>query len=368
MMHQIQLNIACEGPLALNDNPLELCRAFLAPHGEALFGQVSRYDEYLRKLAQKPDYRTGNTLKLLLPFLRSAGLTKAQIAAYSREHLTLMPKAEEAYGFLKTLACLMFAMSSGYCPFAEAVAERLGFMRRNLFCTGLDLEAIEISDSQAAELGRLLQEIATAPAITWPPAAKTPEGLTPEVRETIRLLDTVFWETIPRMNLGRGYQELRVMAGPEKAQALEDSLGRTGLKVSDVMYVGDSLTDVAALEKVRSGGGVAVAFNADRFALRAAEVMVVADTAWPVALLAAIFQHWGKEGVVELAQSSRPGASRYLVLPEAQIEPIAMGLAGSVFNLYHPSTSRREEVVADSESMRRRLRATVAAGGEVLER
>jgi hypothetical protein len=39
------------------------------------------------------------------------------------------------------------------------------------------------------------------------------------------------------------------------------------------------------------------------------------------------------------------------------IEPIMMGLqGGKIFNIYHHSTSRREEVIRDSEGLRRRLR------------
>jgi predicted HAD superfamily phosphohydrolase len=361
-MFQVQLNIACEGPLVLNDNAFELCREFLAPDGEALFTQVSRYNDYLGDIAQKPDYRAGNTLKLILPFLKSAGLTNARIAEFSRQHVTLMPRAEEAYHFLHTLNFPLFAISASYSRFAEAVAEKLGFKAENLFCTELDLERYELSDAEAGELRRLLGDIVAAAAIILPPEAKTPEDLAPELRETIRLLDTIFRETIPRMNIGRMYREVNTMGGPEKARVLKDSLARTGLNLTNAMYVGDSITDVPALENVRAGGGVAVAFNADRFAMRAAEIIVVADTAWPVALLTAVFQSWGKEGVVELAQSTRPGASRYLVLPEAMIEPIVMGLQGGTFNLYHPSTSRREEVIADSDAMRRRLRGAASAG------
>ena len=208
---------------------------------------------------------------------------------------------------------------------------------------------------------RLREEIVAAPAIELPPEAKALEDLAPEVQEAIRLLDTIFLDKIPQMKIGGIYREVNTMGGPEKARALEDSLAQTGLSLENAMYVGDSITDVPALEKVRTGGGVSVAFNGNRYAIRTAEIIVVADTTWPVALLAAVFQHWGKEGVVELAQSTRPGASRYLVLPEAMIEPIAMGLQGSTFNLYHPSTSRRDDVIQDSDAMRRRLRGEAIA-------
>ena len=363
-MHQVQVNTACEGPLALNNNAFELCRDFLAPQGDVFYKQVSRYDHYLANIAKRPGYQAGGTRKLILPFLKGAGLTNDRMSQYSRENITLMPKAEDACRFLHSFDFPLFAFSAGYRQFAAALTDRLGLGPERLYCTELDLDRYELPDTEAGELRDLAGKIAAAPAIDLPSGAKTLEDLAPEVQEAIHLLDTIFWDTIPQMDIGRIYQEIDTMGGPQKAQALDDSLAQTGFSLTNAMFVGDSLTDVPTLEKVRGGGGVAVAFNGNRHAIAAAEIIVVADTAWPVALLAAVFRHWGKEGVVELAQSSRPGASRYLVLPEAMIEPIAMGLQGSTFNLYHPETSRREDVLRDSDTMRRHLRGEEVAALE----
>ncbi len=361
-MHQVQLLTALEGPLALNDIALELCREFLPPDGAAFFTQVSRYTDYLTDIAKKPDRQAGDAVKLILPFLKSAGLTSDRVAEYCRQHLRLMPRVEDAYRFLHTLNFPMFASSAGYRPFAQAVATKLGFVPERLYCTDLDLDKYELSDTEAGELRRLLEEIVAAPAIAWPSEAKIAADLAPEAQEAVGLMERIFGEQIPHLDIGRIYQEVTVMNGPEKVKALEDGLAQTGLNLAEAMYVGDSRTDAPALEKVRAGGGVALSFNGDRHAIQAAEIMVVADNAWPVALMVAVFLQWGKEGVVELAQSTRPGGSKYLVIPEAMIEPIMMGLQGSkTFNLYHHGTSRREEVIRDSEAMRRRLRG----GGEL---
>ncbi len=78
-MPNVQLDTDCEGPLALNDNAFELCREFIKPQGDRFFQQVSRYDDYLAEVAKKPGYKGGNTLKLILPFLKAHGLTNARI-------------------------------------------------------------------------------------------------------------------------------------------------------------------------------------------------------------------------------------------------------------------------------------------------
>lgn len=360
-MHPLQLDTDCEGPLVLNDNAYELCRDFLGPEGGRFFTQVSRYDDYLADLARRPGYQAGDTLKLILPFLKMAGLTNARMAEYSRGHLTLVPQAAETCHFLHSLKFPLFMISASYCPFATAAAERLGFAPERFYCTAVDLDRYDLSEEEARELQRLFADITAAPDLELPPEAKAPEDLSPETQEVIRLLDRIFWDSLPRLGIGRIYEEVNTMGGPEKVRALEDSLRETGLAWSQLLFVGDSITDVPALDQVRARGGLAVAFNGNRYAVAAAEVAVVADTAWPLALLAAVWREWGKEGVVELARSTGPGGSRYLVLPEAVIEPIARGLKGSTFNLYHRQTSRRQEVIADSAAMRRRLRGEAVA-------
>ena len=77
-MHPLQLDTDCEGPLALNDNAFELCREFIKPDGARFFQQVSRYEDYLADVLKKPGYQAGDTLKLILPFLKAHGLTEAR--------------------------------------------------------------------------------------------------------------------------------------------------------------------------------------------------------------------------------------------------------------------------------------------------
>jgi energy-converting hydrogenase A subunit R len=361
-MPRMQLDTGCEGPLALNDNAFELCREFIKPQGDRFFQQVSRYDDYLAGVAKKPGYKSGDTLRLILPFLKAHGLTNAQIEAYSRENVTLAPGAEGAFKFLHTLNFPIFEISTSYRPFAEAVGLKLGFTKERIFSTELDLDRYSLSTAEAEELQRLQGEIVAAPAIELPPEAATPADLPAPVIEAIGVLDRIFWDRLPAMAIGALCQEVNPMCGPEKAKAVADSVTQTGLSMADTIYVGDSLTDVQAFEAVREGGGLAISFNGNRDAVNAAEVIVVADTAWPLALLAAIFQLWGKQGVLEVASPETREKSRSLVLPEAVIEPIGMGLEGHLFNLYDQSAENLDKVIEESQAMRAKLRGGAIAG------
>jgi predicted HAD superfamily phosphohydrolase len=359
-MPNVQLDIDCAGSLALNDNAFELCREFIQPHGDRFFRQVSRYDHYLVEVAKRPGYQSGDILKLMLPFLKAHGLTNAQIEAYSRNNVRLMPGAEGAFKFLHSRGFPIFEISTSYRPFAEAVGLKLGFTKERIFATALDLDRYSLSAAEAGELKRLQDEIVAAPAMELPPDAAAADLPAP-VAEAVAVLDRIFWERLPAMEVGGIFQEVNPMSGPEKAKAVTDSLAPTKLAIADMVYVGDSSADVQAFEAVRAGGGLAISFNGSRAAVNAAEVIVVSDSAWPIAMLIAIVQLWGKEGVLEVACPETRAKSRCLVLPEAVIEPIAMGLEGRLFNLYDQSAENLDQVVEESQAMRAKLRGEAVA-------
>jgi predicted HAD superfamily phosphohydrolase len=360
-MSNLQLNIDCDGPLALNDNAFELCRDFITPGGDRFFQQVSGYDDYLAEVAKKPDYQPGDIFKLIMPFLKAHGLTNAQIKDYSLKTVALMPGAEEAYRFLHGRNIPMFEISTGYRQFAEAVGERLGFDQEHIICTELDLDRFELSAAEAQELLRLEKEIIDAPVIELPPDAAALADLPGPVQEALATLDRTLSERLPAMEIGSILREVNPIGGPEKAKAVADSLTKTGLKMSDVIYVGNSLSDVQAFEAVRTGGGLTISFNGNRYAVGAAEVVVVSDSAWSIALLTAIFQSWGKEGVIEVAAPETRDKSRSLVLPDAVIEPIFTGLDGHLLNIYLSKGIDRAKITKESLAMRARLRGEAIA-------
>ena len=210
----------------------------------------------------------------------------------------------------------------------------------------------------------LEEEVQETPDLELPPGAASLAELAAPVQEAIGRLEHIFRERLPQMEIGAIYREASCVGGPEKAGIVADSLAKTGLKVEDTIYVGDSLTDVQALQAVRDGGGLAISFNGSRRALNAAEVAVVSDSAWSIGMLTAIFRLWGKEGVLEVASPERRGKSRALVLPEEMIEPIALGLQGRCFNLYQAQAPDLERLAQESEAMRASLRgAAIAARG-----
>jgi predicted HAD superfamily phosphohydrolase len=350
--------------LALNDKAFELCRDFVQPDGARFFQQVRRYEDYLANVLKKPESQAGDTLRLILPFLKAHGLTNQQLRDYSPKGLMLVPGAAGAYKFLHTQGFPIFALSTGYRQFAAALGQSLGFAPDHILATELDLDRYSLAAAEKEELLRLQEEITAAEEIVLPSETAAPEDLPPAVQEAIKICDRIFLERLPEMEIGVISREINPLGGPDKARVLEESLQSTGLKMNEVIYVGDSRSDVQALEAVRAGGGLGISFNGGQDAVKTAAVSIIADNAWPVALLANVFLLWGQEGVMELATKGSAGASRYLVLPEAVIDILMQGLQGRNFNLHAPSTRNPEETAQEGLAMRARLRgAAVAARG-----
>jgi energy-converting hydrogenase A subunit R len=354
-MSKVQLITDCEGPLALNDNAFELCRDFIKPQGDQFFRQVSRYDDYLAEVAKQPGHQSGNILKLILPFLKAHGLTNAQIGTHSRQSIKLMPGAEGAYQFLRGRNVPIFELSTSYRQFANAVGLKLGFKPQHIFCTELGLDRFELAEAEAAELLGLQAEITGAPEIELPPETASITDLPGPVQEAVATLDRIFGERLPAMGIGALLKEVNPFGGPEEAKALTDILAKTGLQMSDTIYIGASLTDVQAFEAVRAGGGLTISFNGDRSAVSAAEVVLVSDSAWSIALLTAVFQSWGKDGVLEVAAPETRDKSRSLVLPEEVIDPIFSGLDGHMVNIYLSKGIDRAKIAKESLAMRAKL-------------
>ncbi len=78
----------CEGPISKNDNAYELAAQFI-PNGDKLFSILSKYDDVLVDVFEKPEYTAGSTLKLILPFFKAYGITDAQMEQFSQENIVL---------------------------------------------------------------------------------------------------------------------------------------------------------------------------------------------------------------------------------------------------------------------------------------
>lgn len=267
----------CEGPLTLNDNAFEFS-AYLIPRGDYFFTQISRFDDYLADIKKRPGYKAGDTLKLILPFLKLFGATNKLLEEFSAKTLLFLPKVEEVLPALNKLLPT-FIISTSYRPYLEALAQKLNFPLSQIFCTEVDFDKVELSASEAKILQSLYEEILKFPLIELPREAQKVEDLTPSLRNILDRLEEIFFEIIWNLDCGVFLREVNPIGGEEKSKACQIIAENLNNSLAEGFYCGDSITDVQALKLVREGGGVSLSFNGNRYALKAAEFYALSGKA-----------------------------------------------------------------------------------------
>jgi len=288
----------CEGPISKNDNAMELAAHFV-PQGEGFFALLSSYDDYLAYVEERPGYKAGDTLRLILPFLKAFGATDEKIEEYSRAHILLVPGAEETLRFIRE-KMPTFIISTSYEPYIKALCEVIDFPFEAAYCTELELDQYPLPQKEEGYLREAAGEIARMPMIEWGEGASGLADLSSQGREVVQRLNQVFWEELAGMQIGRVLEEVDPIGGEGKAAAVRAILQRSGAEASEVMYVGDSITDLQALELVKKGGGFAVSFNGNAYAIQGAQVACLGKDTGIISIAAQLFAVEGAEGVIAL--------------------------------------------------------------------
>ncbi len=290
----------CEGPISKNDNAYELTSSFVSD-GEKLFSTVSKYDDVLAYLLRREGYKAGNTLKLILPFLKTFGVTDQKMQEFSARTLLLIPDIRDALHHVKTLAHT-FIVSTSYEHYIRALCKTVDFPYENTYCTRLLLDNYPLKSAEKAKLKMIAKEIIEMPTLEIS-EAKSAQDLSERDRNTIKRLAEIFWDEIANMSIGRIYKEVEPVGGSEKAEAIQHITAKLGITLSDVMYVGDSITDVEAFGLVKKHGGLAVSFNGNRYAIENAEIAVLSENGLVTAVIADVFCRFGKQQTLRLVEN-----------------------------------------------------------------
>jgi energy-converting hydrogenase A subunit R len=291
----------CEGPISKNDNAFELT-AHYVPNGERLFTVISRYDDVLAEVVKKPGYKAGDTLKLILPFLKAYGVTDRKMQNFSAKTLLLISNVKESLAFIRKVAHT-FIVSTSYEHYIRALCQAINFPFKNVYCTKVKMDKYLLSQKERDKLRELAAEIAKMPVIEIPKGASSIQDFPKQHQQIIRRLDEIFWEEIAKMEIGKVFNEVNPVGGREKAETVMQIAKNLGVNLSEVVYVGDSITDVEVFKTVRGGDGLTISFNGNEYAIREAEIAIMSEKALVTALLTAVFCKFGKEGVFELVNN-----------------------------------------------------------------
>lgn len=344
----------CEGPISKNDNAFELTKSFV-PNGDRFFATVSKYDDVLADIVKKDDYKAGDTLRLILPFLKAYDVTDKKIREFSNDNILLVPGAKDTLSYVNAIMD-SFIVSTSYEQYILALCKLIGFPFNKTYCTRLSMDKYQISNEEKYRLKKLAKEIADLPVIKIPKTAISISEFSRADQVTVDRLDEIFWEELAGMESGIMISEINPIGGSEKARSVKDIAKMEGCDLDNVMYVGDSITDELALKLVRNNGGFAISFNGNRYSVCEADIVVLSSDTIVTSVLAEVFSRLGKEGALKLVNEwNVSGLTKYCADPELRKHMIQV-FSDKFPQVEQVNSDNMEQLIQESSIFRKNVR------------
>ena len=268
----------CEGPLTLNDNAFELATKFIEK-GDELFKILSLYDDYLVDIVKKENYKAGNTLKLILPFFVCENLKNKDMVDFSQNNIYSVNDSKLLLKYLKN-AMNTYIVSTSYGQYIEAVSNYMEGPFENTFYTNVDVDSLTLNDDEIKKINEFKKLILENP-------------------NDYELFDDIFFTQISQMSIYEKIMEIEVVGGQGKKLAIDKIIERDGIDSDNMLYIGDSITDVEPLEFARANNGVSISFNGNEYPLKVAEIAIVSPSAIATAVIANIYAENDKGKVLK---------------------------------------------------------------------
>jgi len=351
----------CEGPISKNDIAFEITSHYI-PDGDKLFTIISKYDDVLADVLKRPNHRAGSTLKFILPFLKAYDVTDDKMLRFSAQNLMLISGIKETMQYVRKVAHA-FIVSTSYEHYIRTLCEAIGFPYENTYCTNLCINKYHMTEEEKAKVKKIAKEIAQIPLIEIPTEANSLNDFAEKDQETIRWLDDTFSKEVANMKIGEIFKEINPVGGSEKAEAVKNAAKKVNVPLTDVMYVGDSITDLEAFRLVKGSGGLAVSFNGNHYAIRNAEIAILSEHSIVTAIVADVFSRLGKEQTLNIVKNWNHEALKNSLVNKALLD--------NFFGLYPQklpkvkiiTNENRETLAKESSEFREKVRGPIGRLG-----
>ena len=268
----------CEGPLTLNDNAFEMC-AYFIEDGDELFKILSLYDDYLADIVKKEGYKVGNTLKFILPFFVLENLKNKDLIDFSKNNIYAVRDSKFLLKYLKE-AMNTYIVSTSYGHYIEALSNYMEFPFENTYYTKVDMDNLYLNDEESSKVADYKNKILANP-------------------KDYELFDEIFFKEIPKMDIYEKIKEIDVVGGLGKKLAIDDIIENDNIDVNQMLYIGDSITDVEPLQFARENNGISISFNGNEYPLKVAEIAIISPSAIATAVIANIYADNDKNKVLQ---------------------------------------------------------------------
>lgn len=336
----------CEGPLTLNDNAFEMAASFIEDGGE-LFRILSLYDDYLVDIVKKPGYKAGNTLKLILPFFVVENLTNQDFIEFSQNHIYAVNDSKFLLEYLKE-AMNTYIVSTSYGQYIEAVSNYMEVPFENTFYTNVDMDSLHLNDEEIQKIMEFKEMIMDNP-------------------EDYELFDDIFFTQIAQMGIYDEIKKVEVVGGLGKKLAIDRIIERDEIDVNEILYIGDSITDVEPLEFARKNNGISISFNGNEYPLKVAEIAIVSPSAVATAVIANIYAENDKDKVLKFIENYNVTDDMKKLFTDYEIDSEITDKFFSVFGDEYPiieivNDENYESILKTSKQMRNNIRGQDIGG------
>ena len=336
----------CEGPLTLNDNAFELADNFIENGGE-LFKILSLYDDYLVDVVKKPDYKAGNTLKLILPFFVVENLKNEDLIDFSRNNIYSVNDSKFLLEYLKG-TMNTYIVSTSYGQYIEAVSNYMEVPFENTFYTNVNVDELELTDDEIEKINEYKNSILENP-------------------DDYDLFDEIFFSEISEMGIYDKIREIEVVGGQGKKLAIDEIIKRDAINTNEILYIGDSITDVEPLDFARKNNGISISFNGNEYPLKVAEIAIVSPSAIATAVIADIYARYDKNNVLEFIDDYNSTENMEKLFDDCDIDDEIKKRFFSIFTNNYPliqiiTDENYENILKESKKMRNDIRGQDIGG------
>jgi len=351
-----------EGPISTLDFAAELGKILrgkpslnLQNHDMAeFFRMISNYDDYLidvpgvKEKLNILDYQPGDTLRLMAPLY---------VACYSDNELITLAKSNHGLlpGCKKLMSVLhknwdIYVISTSYSHFAYNVTSALGIPKDHVYCTHINIKRLkEGLTSIANSVDILVREI----------FQKYLENHK-DLDSVIEDLNLFFWKG-QESDYTNVMNQVEVRGGKKKELAVEEISRRTHTDISEMIALGDSITDINMLNRLKKDGGIAVSFNGNRYSVKRSTIAVTTTNSLGVL---PIFQ--GKDDIIHFLteweekfdsfQNNPQNIINGLVSKECKEFFIQNNFVPEIANLKNKSGDQLKNIILKQEQMRKIVR------------
>ena len=217
-------------------------------------------------------------MKLILPFFVVENLKNEDLINFSQEHIYVVNDSKFLLKYLQN-AMNTYIVSTSYGQYIEAVSNFMEFPFKNTYYTDVDMDELNLNDGEILKITEFKKQILENP-------------------KNYELFDDIFFNEIPKMGIYKNIKNIDVIGGEGKKLAIDDIIANDNIDINEILYIGDSITDVEPLRFAREHNGVSIAFNGNDYPLKEAQIAIVSPSAIATAVIANIYVKNDKKTVL----------------------------------------------------------------------